>query len=361
MTTRIGTSGISKIVLRYYENINKNNIKIDFIVPNEPNEEIRKKFSDNKTIFWIERNRKNIIKYYNDIKRIIKDGEYDIVHVHGNSATMAIEMMAAKDGGCKNRIAHTHNTKTSHKIIDKILRPVLYKNATTLFACGKEAGRNLYGNRKFYIIPNGNNLRKYEFNIEQRKKYRNLYKINKNEILIGHVGRFNEQKNHEYILNILNGYKKDDNVKLLLMGSGFKEKEIKEKVNNSDTIKNRVIFTGEIQNVNEVINACDAMILPSKYEGFPVVAIEWQANGLPIIASDKISKEIDKTDSITFVGIANEDTELWRKRINEIKYKENERKLKSKNNCQILKKEGFDIEDDAKKLEEIYQKLYETK
>lgn len=357
MTTKIGTSGISEIVLRYYKYVNKENIKIDFIVPNEPSKDIIELFKKNNTSYYVIKGRKKIFKYYKELKKIIKEQKYDIVHVHGNSATMAIEMHAAKSAGCKNRIAHTHNTKISYGLADKIFRPIFYKDVTTCFACGEEAGKNLYKNRKFYVIPNGNALEKYKFDINQRKKYRVQYKIKENEILIGHVGRFNEQKNHEYIIKILKKLKDNENIKLLLIGSGAKEKEIKEEVNRIAELKDRVTFTGEIKNVNELINACDIMVLPSRYEGFPVVAIEWQANGLPIIASNKISKEIDKTHSVTFLKIEDKDIEEWSEKIKKIEFKEDERKEKSRNNCKILKEKGFDIKDDAENLRKKYEKL----
>lgn len=356
MTTPIGTSGISEIVLRYYNNMNKDKIRFDFIVPNDPNEKIKKFFYKNNSRYYVEEGRKKIFKYYRSIKRIMQENKYDIVHVNGNSATMAVEMKAAKASGCKIRIAHTHNTKTEHYIIDKILRPILYKNTTTCFACGIDAGKKLYKNRKFYVIPNGNNLDKFRFNTDQRRKYRKIYNFN-NEIVIGHVGRFEEQKNHKYIVEI---FKKvclsNKKAKLILIGSGSKEKEIKDIIEKEKLEKN-VVFTGEIRNVNEVINACDVMILPSKYEGLPLVAIEWQANGLPIIASNKISKEIDKTNTIKFYGIEQSNIDEWTKEIEKIVFNEKNRDKCSIVNCEKLKEEGYDIKEDAKKLKQIYETL----
>lgn len=355
MTTNIGTSGISKIVMRYYDYIDKKKVKFDFVVPNEPNDYIKNKFNTNNTNVYIIKRKKNAIKYYFELKKIIKNGKYNIVHVHGNSSTMALELMAAKKAGCKVRIAHSHNTTCNHKIIDKMLRPIFYKYLTCGMACGADAGKWLFGKRKFIIIQNGNELSKYSFNSDIRKNIRKENNL-ENCIVIGHVGRFNYQKNHDFLIEVFNKYRLNNkNAKLLLIGSGEKENEVKEKIKGYN-IEDNVIFTGEINNVNEWLNACDVMMLPSRYEGFPVVLIEWQANGVPCIVSNRISKEVNITDTIKFIDVDKEDSVTeWLKCLKKID--KIDREEISNRNMEILRKRGYDIEQCASNLYNIYLNL----
>ena len=355
LPTGLFIEGISAIVLNYFHNIDENKISIDFVVPFViPS--IEKAIKDKgRKIYLIQGRKKNPFKYIKELTRVIKEGEYDAVHAHGSSAMICIEMIAAKRAGCKIRIAHSHNTKTDHKVLDKILRPILYKTYTNGFACGKEAGKWLFKKRKFEIINNGKNIEDYEYNSKIRQEVRKKYNLSE-KIVIGHVGGFNYQKNHEYLLDIfyqLNAINKNKYA-LILIGDGKLRLQIEEKAKRLGIFDN-IIFTGNTSKVSEWLQAMDIMVLPSRFEGFPNVVVEWQLSGLPCLISDKITKDVKLTRLVEFASIDVE-PKKWAKKIEKIKSED--RESSKKEIYKDIKEKGFDIKENAKKLERIYMQLY---
>lgn len=269
---------------------------------------------------------------------------------------MSIELVAAWLAGCKVRIAHSHNTTCENQKADKFLRPVFNRNYTTAFACGQDAGRWMFGKRKFTIIPNGRNLKKYEYDSKKRIEYRNKLGIPSDTLVIGHVGRFNRQKNHEYLVHVFGEvYKKKRNSYLVLIGTGEKVGEIKNLVKELE-LENNVIFTGVIENVSDYLSAFDIMLLPSLYEGLPLVVIEWQIAGLPCIVSDTVTKECAITSLVKFESIKKE-PEVWANEVvNLILQDRNDGKEFIFNE---IKTAGYDIESGAEKLKKLYSILVE--
>lgn len=299
----------------------------------------------------------NIVKYFFSLCRYLVREKIDIVHVHGSSAIMSVELVAAMLAGCKVRIAHSHNTTCEHKKIDKLLRPIFNKAYTVAFACGSEAGKWLFGNREFTIIPNGRDIKKYEYNVQNRINYRNRLEIPRDAFIVGHVGRFNTQKNHEYLIRVFEElYKRNKNAYLVLVGTGEKTNEIIDMVKKS-TIRDNVVFTGAIDNVADYLSAFDVMLLPSLYEGLPMVVIEWQIAGLPCIVSDTVTKECAITPLVKFKSIK-ESPESWARNIIDISLQDREK------NKDVLfssiRKAGYDIEFGAERLRNIYFGLTKT-
>lgn len=355
-TAHFENDGITNSILNYYRNIDKSKISMDFVIPNKLCDRIQNEFIKNKTKYYElpERNRKPI-QYILDLKHIIQEGKYNIIHAHGSSSILLLEMYAGYLAKCNIRIAHSHNTKTNHPIINEILKNIFRRSYTEAFACGKEAGEWLFGKDKnVIIIPNGKNCEEFKFNKENREKIRKKYNL-EDKIVIGHVGRFNYQKNHEFLIDIFNNLKKkSDKYYLILAGTGKLEENIRNKVKKLG-LENSVLFLGEVTNINEWLNAMDIMLLPSRFEGLPVVSIEWQISGLPCIISDKVTKEVKLTDLVQFESIDN--PEKWVDKILKIQIKDRN-KL---NYIEEIKKAGYDIKENAKKLEEIYYSLLEKR
>ena len=359
LTSNFGYNGITSTVLRYYKYINKDNIKMDFLVMNESPQYINEIINKDTKIHVIERKirQKEPIKYVKLLTNIIKDEKYDIVHIHGSSSIIALELYAAKKAGCKNKIVHSHNTTTDHIFIHKMLYPYFRKNYTYALACGKEAGRWLFKKNKFEVLPNGQEILKYEFNQVKREKIRKEYNI-ENKIVIGHVGGFNYQKNHEYLIEIFRKLTEKHGNKyfLILVGDGELRNNIENKIKEYN-LNDKVLLLGKISNVQEILQAMDIMVFPSRFEGLPNVVLEWQIAGLPCIISDKITQEVKVTDLVKFVGLNKIDE--WIENIEKTKICD-----RNKNKDYILsqiREAGFDIEKNAKKLEKIYNKIFEGK
>lgn len=360
MADKLEFNGISMSILNYYKNLDKSKYKMDFAVPNNVDKEIKKIIEANGDyVFELYCNdsrmrMKKPFKYIKELRKIIKQGNYDIVHSHGNSATLFFEMYAAKKENVKIRIAHSRNTTCTYKLLDKILRPFFNRSYTHGFACGKEAGEWLFGNDSFYIINNGKNVDEFKFNPAVRIAYRKKYDI-ENKKVIGHVGTMNYQKNHEYLIRVFNELiKLDDSYRLMLLGDGSLRSGIENMVKEYG-LDDKVIFFGKTSDVANLLQAMDIMVFPSRFEGFPNVLVEWQIAGLPSVISDKITKDVKLTNLVEFMSI-DEEPKTWAEHINGIKLEDRE-----KNQVEILeqiKKSGFDIKENTRYLESLYDRFY---
>lgn len=353
------SDGILSCILEYMQAMDKSDLDIQILATNNPEKSIIKQIENaGCKVIFIPYRKKNIFKYFLNLYMYILNEKIDIVHVHGSSAIMCVELVAARLAGCKVRIAHSHNTICENQAIDRILRPIFKISYTNAFACGQDAGKWLFGEKKFRIITNGRNLRKYEFNSEKRNECRKLLGIQKDSLVIGHVGRFNRQKNHKYVINIFNEiYKKNKNSYLVLVGTGQNLVEIKNLVISLGLVSN-VIFTGAIENVSDYLSSFDVMVLPSLYEGLPLVVIEWQIAGLPCIVSDSVTKECAITSLVRFESI-NEEPKKWADNILNIKLAnraDNKNIIFNK-----IRATGYDINIAAKNLRNMYICLCEGK
>lgn len=349
------SDGIFNCMIAYLTYLDKSDISVDILAVNETSTDIIDEINNIACgLKKLPYRKNNTIKYFLNLIILIKQEQYDIVHVHGSSAIMSIELLAAKIAGCKIRIAHSHNTTCKNIKTDKILRFIFMKLYTQAFACGTDAGKWLFKDKKFIVLPNGRNLNKYAFSESMRLQLRRKFGISEKNLVIGHIGRFNLQKNHKFLLKIFKELKKINiNSKLILIGTGELFNEIKNQSRNLGIFKD-VIFMGVVNNVHELLSVMDIMVLPSLYEGLPLVLIECQAAGLPCIISDTITDECIIENNIVKISL-NVSPAVWAKKISEIELKNrmlSKEKIKYK-----LQTAGYDIECDAKLLKKYYQEF----
>ena len=342
--------GITSVVVSYLEAMNLNDLDIYVVstIKSEPKVEERiKKLGCH--IIKLPSRKEETEKYFRKLVSFLRRNKIDVIHAHGNSATLAVEMAAGLLGGCKKRIAHSHNTKCSHVKADRILRPLFDCLYTDALACGKDAGKWLFGNRPFTIIQNGRNVNKYSYNENVRIAMQQKLLL-KDELVIGHVGGFFEQKNHEYILKIYRSIlQMKPHSKLILIGDGPLRKDIEE---NAKDLGEHVVFIGLVDNVEDYLQVMDGMLLPSLFEGLPLVSIEWQINGLPCILSDTITRDCAFTDNVKFLSL-NLEPKIWAESI--IKMVEENNRLYSSNiGTERVTLSGFNILQEADKLHAIY-------
>lgn len=240
---------------------------------------------------------KKIVKYIRDLSRIMDD-DVNVVHIHKNSAANILPAIVAKKRK-KKLIVHAHNTSTSENrifnLIHYINRPILRGLADEKLACSQLAGEWLFGKKEnVTIINNGIYLDKFCYSKEKRKKKREELNLS-SSLIVGHVGRFNFQKNHTFLVDIFFELQKlHPDANLVLAGQGELLTEIREKVQNLG-IEKKVIFLGECSDIEDILQCFDIFIMPSLFEGLPIAGIEAQAAGLPLVASDTISDELDLT------------------------------------------------------------------
>lgn len=350
-TTRFELDGITNVILNYYRSLDKSDMKIDFVVPNDMTEELKQEIEVNEgEIYKINGRSKNPIRYTKLLSRLIKLNNYDIIHAHGNSCTLALEMYSAKKGGAKVRIPHSHNSTCKHRTVHKLLRKFFDSNYTNAFACGKKAGEWLYNDKPFEVINNGIELNKYKFDIVMRNEYRTKCNLNGNKV-IGHIGHFTYQKNHEYLIDIFSElYILDRNYRLLLIGDGEMRVDIEKKVEQLG-LSNAVIFTGKTLEVPQLMQAIDMIVMPSRFEGLPLTLVEAQAACLPCFVSDAVSKETAITDLVKFISLEKSPKE-WAKQINS-SMTVNRGEIKESIFKQIVNA-GYSISDNAKRVKQLY-------
>lgn len=302
LSDRVG--GIETFLFNVYRCIDRNKVQFDFItIADTPalGEELE---GLGGRIYRVSEY-KHIFKYYKDIVKIVRKNDYDIIHIHKNSATNIIPIIAAKQCG-KKVIVHAHNTLPSvgkiAYLTHMVNRNFMYKNCIMHLACSTEAGEWLYGNKKFAVIHNGIDLLNYKYSEDYRNEIRQEFNILKSDFVIGNVGRFENQKNQARLIEIFKYiHDKDEKAKLLIVGDGKNRKLLMDFVDQQDLGK-WVIFAGIRKDVYKILSAIDCFVMPSLYEGLPIAAVEAQAAGCKIFLADTISKETELTEYVKMIS-----------------------------------------------------------
>lgn len=350
--------GVEAVVMNYYRNIDRNKIQFDFICDedstNIPYEEINRLGG---RVILIPPYQK-MLKYHKKLKDILKNEKYTIVHSHINTLSV-FSLFAAKCAGVPVRIAHSHSTTDKKEwkknSIKLILRLFSKRYATHYFCCSELAGRWLFGNKEYnngnvVLLNNAIDLDKFRYNPQIRELKRKELEVNEDTVIVGHIGRFVEQKNHLYLIDVFYQiHKIIQNSILILAGQGPLEKKVKEKVNKLG-LDNCVRFLGQVANPNELYQAMDVFVLPSLYEGLPVVGVEAQAAGLLCFFSNNMTKETKILTCTKFMSLS-ESTLKWANAII-AGYNEQQRIDAEK----YFSQKGYNIKKEAVKLEKFYMK-----
>lgn len=348
------SNGINSFLMNVYRNINRDKYQFDFLVygtePGDYDNEIK---SLGGTIYHVVRPGENLLQNVKQTYRIIKKRQYRIVHRHAAESLCWMDFLVAKLCGVKIRICHSHGSHCRKIWLHKIFYPLFIVNVTDYLACGNEAGRWLYGNkRKFYVIKNGIDTQNFEYNGEKRKILRNRSGIDLNAAVIGSVGRLSVEKNTLFLIDLfaeLVKVKKDSIC--VIVGDGDLMNKVKCKVKELK-LDEKVIFTGVSNDVQGWLSVMDVVVYPSLYEGFPVAVLESEANGVPSILSDKIPNEVDVTGLSRCVPLS-VSPEQWAKEV--IVQLESYKSLSERHKYkEVVRKAGYDIKQTAKDLEKYY-------
>lgn len=262
-------------------------------------------------------------------------------------------------------IAHAHGAACQFslkRIIRLYFKKSIRKYTTYMFVCSIKVGNWMFGkhNRNKFIMMN-NAIKTNEFLYSDKNRFlkRQELGIREDQFVLGHVGRLTYPKNHSFLLEIFRTVKnRIDNAVLLLVGKGELEKELRYKAKKLG-IEKDVIFAGIREDVNKIYSAMDVFVFPSISEGLPVSVVEAQASGLPCILSDAITTQVKLTDLVQYLSLTTS-TDVWAEKILDIKLNKNIN-CRKKDMKDIIKKSGFDIESNAKWLEEFYLNCYEKR
>lgn len=344
--------GIEAFMMNYFRNIDHSKVHIDFVVHGYEkgvyDDEIK---SAGSKIYHVPVKSKHPLIYAKELKKVFESDDYTIVHSHLD-AMSGWTLKIAKECGIPVRIAHSHNTSflTNNPIkiwINEYAQKQILKYATDLFACSEAAGEWLFGKQsKFQVINNAIDIKKYQFNKKKREEIRASC-FWQDKFVIGCVGRFDYQKNQEFLIPILEKVLKErEDAILIFAGSGDTMKMVDE-LAKERKVEKSIVFLGSVDNVFELYNAFDLFVLPSRFEGLCFVAIEAQANGLECILSDQVTRETKICANTHFISL---DEKKWVEKIIRATGKRNI------NNAEQIKKAGYSIVDEAQKLQEFYWK-----
>lgn len=348
--------GSQSMIINLYNAIDRNKVQFDFVVDHPDNvslapvvEKLGAKIIYMPTFKGY--NVAEIKKAWNNF--FANHPEYKVLHSHVRSYA-SLYIPIAKKYGVKT-IIHSHSTSNGtgfSAIVKKIMQYPLRYQADYFFGCSKEAGKWLFGKHivntnKFHILRNAIDLEKYIFSDEARQNYRRTLNINDNTVYL-HVGRFNEAKNHGFLLKLFRSILlKDPNAKLVLVGDGSRRQYIENTIYELG-LSDSVILLGSREDVAPIMWASDCFLFPSLWEGLGMVAIEAQAAGLPCICSNTIPDEVKIKSNCVFLPL--DSIDQWVNTAIAMACKRDNRN-------EEIKKAGYDIKESAEFIESFYKKL----
>lgn len=300
-------AGLETVLMNYYRNMDRTQIQFDFLTHRPDRDDYDDEIEAlGGRIYRAPRlYPQNYPAYFAYMKQLFSEHpEYQIVHSHIDSMSY-LPLLAAKKAGVPVRISHSHNTgidKDMKYILKQYFRYRLPSVATHYWSCGEQAGQFLFRGAPFTVVANAIDTERFRYDPQIRAKKRAELGLG-DRFTVAHAGRFSYQKNHEFLLDIFCRVldAKPDAV-LMLVGKGEKEQQIREKI-HSLGIQNSVLLLGSRSDLNELYQAMDVFVLPSRFEGVPMVGIEAQYSGLPCVFSDKVPPEVAFTDDCCFVPL----------------------------------------------------------
>ncbi len=360
MFTIMDRGGAETMVMNYYRHIDRTKVQFDFLVHREQrgayDDEIER--MGGRIYRMCPVYPQNFSRYKRDLRTFFRaHPEYKIIHSH-MSELGYFAFREAERQGVPVRICHAHNAP--HGFDAKMIMRTYFKKRmmpylTHLFMCGEESGKWLYGEKnksRFIMLNNAIDAAVYSFDASKRQEMRRQLDLT-DELVVGHVGRFNPQKNHPFLLDIFTSLlKKEPDAVLLLVGGGADMPKIQAKAQELG-IAERVRFLGVRSDVADLMQTMDVFAFPSLYEGLPVTMVEAQASGLPCIISDKVPPECILTDGLVNIMPLSASPEVWAEKILTM------RAVPRTDRRDEIAAHGFDITTEAVKLQEFYIKSVE--
>lgn len=357
----IDGGGVGGVIFNYLHHMDRSDMYIELCVRDYGHRHLLHDRFDEMGIpvRYVTQRKTSLKKHFMEVTTILKKGRFDVVHCHDQNWSFAYLKMAEKVG-VPVRIAHSHLTQQPNSkckiMILNCFRPVLKKTATGYFACGTDAGRYMWGDKivdrgQLYVMNNAVDVKRYAYDAQKAKQLKEQFGFTPERTVIGHIGRFSRQKNHAFLLRIFQSYLScDSNATLVLIGAGELEEKIKQRVQEWG-LTDRVLFLGQRNDVADLYNMFDLFVLPSLYEGLPVVGVESQVNGLPCLFSDTISSEVCILPGTVMMSLKCP-AEKWAEQLQNMRAQNTNTR---KDSLFYVDQKGFNIEREAKRLKQYYE------
>ena len=349
--------GLTGYIIQNYRFIDKNKVQFDFLTFETKKLDFEDEFIALGAKFYHIKRPSRPWDYYKELKKIFDETTYKAVHFN-LSYNNFISVYLAKIAGARKIIIHSHSTEVDDKRygircikrgIHQIGKAIIPKIASYYLACSTEAGlwmfkKSIMHSKNYHLAHNAIDVPKYLYDSQKNQKVREDLGIALNDYVIGHIGRFSYQKNHDFLVRVFKKVlDRKPNAKLVLIGDGPDYDKIKTKVKNLK-IEESVLFLGRRNDVPQLLQAIDCFVLPSRFEGLVISGIEAQAAGVPCVVSDVISRELDITGMVKYCSL--DDISVWVDSIFKSKKEKIDRKT--------IGYKGYDIEQEIKKMEQFY-------
>ena len=354
---KLNAAGVEAVMNNYYRNIDHRKYQFDFFVDADGQCQPPQDLIDMGARYYIIPPYQNLPKHLYVLYKYLKNGRYKIVH-SGMNTLAVFSLFVAWLAKIPVRINHSHSTagrgEYKRNVLKYALRPFAKLFATDYCACSRYAGEWLFGKRevrkkKVTIFNNAIDVEKYHYNPKVREEVRKELGL-EGKFVVGHVGRFCYQKNHNFLIDIFEAIcKEEPEAVLLLTGIGELQDDIKNKV-RALGLEKKVHFLGVRKDVDRLYQAMDVFVLPSFYEGLPVVGVEAQTAGLPCILSDQMTEDTSIIKETIMIPLT-ESARSWAKTILAC------RDIRRRDTTSDINKAGFNIKIEAKKMESYYDKL----
>lgn len=314
----LNIGGAETFIYSVLSNIDTNKYHIDFVLQSHNNKNtnlLRLCQEKDAKIFYVPAFHRSLLKSIKETEDVISKEDYDLIHIHQNAMINIAPIIAGKKCGVPV-VMHSHNSLSNAGALGKVVHIInrtIFASKVNRLACGKEAGKWMYGKLDFKIISNAILLNRYKFSEEYRQEIRKRHGISRDELVVGHIGRFVVAKNHDYILDVFKRIVIKHNARLVLVGDGELKKHIIDRV-QSEGLAGKVIFTGNVDDAYKYYSAFDVLLFPSIFEGLPFTIVEAQAAGLYCLVSNNVTKDVKVTDCVRYIGL-NSPTVVWEKEI----------------------------------------------
>lgn len=364
---KMNGGGAEQMVMNYYNAINRENVQFDFFIfkssKRVPVDEIK---ALGGRIFVLP-GLKRPFRYMKVLRKLLSENGYDIVHCHLSTLSFPA-LRAAKKAKVRVRILHNHSTSGGRReivrnIAKQLFKPLAKLWATDHIACSELAARWMYGAvpivgltekappvRVVRIMKNAVDTERFRFDEKKRSELRGEFRIPSKALVFGHIGRFCPQKNQMFLIDIFKEIlAKHKNSALLLAGDGEDMELIKARV-IAEGLNGKVIFAGQRSDPEKLYSGFDCFLLPSNYEGLPVVGVEAQSAGLYCLFSDRVTKEAKISDGVQYLSLKTSAADWACAALCCAK-------LRNKNGAEQVAAAGHDIHEAAKQLEQYYLSL----
>lgn len=339
--------------MKVYRALPLDEYQLDFIVSEGNGCYTREVLDRGGRIYQIPFRKKNPVGALRRIAQVVRENGYTSVLKLGNTPVAALDLIAAKIGGAKILGMRSCNALTNQsgkeKAVDALLRPVLNRAANVKIAPSMLAAEFTFGKRcahkHAHLVKNGVDLSAFRFDGEGRRLIREEFDLQK-QFVVGHIGRFHEQKNHLFLIDIFRKIRalRQDAV-LLLVGTGALEETVRNRVRELE-LDDAVLFLGQRFDIPQLLSAMDVFVFPSLHEGMPNTVVEAQATGLPCVIADTITKEAALTGLVSYLSL-NGAAELWAETALAATAQSRG------DTTQALRDKGYDITDTARNLMDL--------